>query len=109
MSSDEDRLFAFSSSERNSVALRLRVVTSSVRISDTIVSLKGKGKLMADHTDYRAEVAEFYDHIVQYREREDVDFFVDKARESGGRSSMGLRHRPSAHSDSQGTNRDRRT
>ena len=40
--------------------------------------------MMADHTDYRAEVAEFYDHIVQYREREDVDFFVDQARESGG-------------------------
>ena len=74
----------FSSSERISVALRLSVVTSSVRMSDTIVSLKGKGKLMADHTDYRAEVAEFYDHVVEVREREDVDFFVDQARESGG-------------------------
>jgi len=28
--------------------------------------------------------AEFYDYIVPYRERQDVDFFVDLARESGG-------------------------
>jgi ubiquinone/menaquinone biosynthesis C-methylase UbiE len=39
---------------------------------------------MADQTDYREDVAEFYDHITQYRERQDVDFFVDHARESGG-------------------------
>ena len=28
--------------------------------------------------------AEFYDHVVPYRERTDVSFFVDLARESGG-------------------------
>lgn len=32
-------------------------------------------------TDY---LAEFYDHVVPYRDRQDVDFFVDMARESGG-------------------------
>ena len=39
---------------------------------------------MADQTDYREEVAEFYDHIAQYRQRQDVDFFVDQARDTGG-------------------------
>ena len=29
-------------------------------------------------------VAEFYDHVVPYRDRQDVAFFVDLARESGG-------------------------
>ena len=28
--------------------------------------------------------AEFYDHIVPYRERRDVDFFVEMAKETGG-------------------------
>jgi ubiquinone/menaquinone biosynthesis C-methylase UbiE len=29
-------------------------------------------------------IAELYDHVVPYRERRDVDFFVAAARESGG-------------------------
>lgn len=29
-------------------------------------------------------VAEFYDYVVPYRERRDVDFFVEQARQSGG-------------------------
>ncbi|MEK6572561.1 MAG: class I SAM-dependent methyltransferase, partial [Bacteroidota bacterium] len=29
-------------------------------------------------------VAEFYDYVVPYRERQDVEFFVSLARESGG-------------------------
>jgi len=28
-------------------------------------------------------IAEFYDHIVPYRNRQDVDFFVEMAKESG--------------------------
>jgi SAM-dependent methyltransferase len=31
-----------------------------------------------------AFVAEFYDHVVPYRDRQDIDFFVEAARESGG-------------------------
>lgn len=34
--------------------------------------------------DYGKFVAEFYDHIVPYRERDDVDFWVQMAQESGG-------------------------
>ncbi len=33
--------------------------------------------------DY-SKIAEFYDHVVPYRERPDVAFFVEVARESGG-------------------------
>ena len=39
---------------------------------------------MTNLHDYRHAVAEFYDHVVQYRERRDVSFFVDMAKESGG-------------------------
>jgi SAM-dependent methyltransferase len=35
--------------------------------------------------DAYAFVADFYDHVVPYRSRPDVTFFVDAARESGGR------------------------
>jgi SAM-dependent methyltransferase len=35
------------------------------------------------YDDY-AFIAELYDHVVPYRERPDVDFFVDAAREAGG-------------------------
>lgn len=35
------------------------------------------------HDEYEA-IAEFYDHVVPYRDRQDVSFFVDAARESGG-------------------------
>jgi SAM-dependent methyltransferase len=34
--------------------------------------------------DSYAAIAEFYDHVTLYRERPDVDFFVDAARRSGG-------------------------
>ena len=34
--------------------------------------------------DEYAVVAEFYDYVVPYRERRDVDFFVELARQSGG-------------------------
>src|SRR3990170_3104384 len=34
--------------------------------------------------DERDFVAEFYDHVVPYRERQDVAFYVEMARESGG-------------------------
>src|SRR3972149_872925 len=34
--------------------------------------------------DAREFVAEFYDHVVPYRDRRDVSFWVDMARESGG-------------------------
>jgi len=34
--------------------------------------------------DAREFVAEFYDHVVPYRDRQDVSFWVDMARESGG-------------------------
>jgi ubiquinone/menaquinone biosynthesis C-methylase UbiE len=33
--------------------------------------------------DEYAPVAELYDHVVAYRERPDVDFFVEAAREAG--------------------------
>jgi SAM-dependent methyltransferase len=35
------------------------------------------------HDEYEA-IAEFYDHVVPYRDRQDVSFFVGAARESGG-------------------------
>ena len=35
--------------------------------------------------DEYAAIAELYDYVVPYRERGDVDFFVEAARESGGR------------------------
>lgn len=35
------------------------------------------------HDEYDA-TAEFYDHVVPYRDRQDVSFFVEAARESGG-------------------------
>ena len=35
------------------------------------------------HDEYAA-VAEFYDYIVPYLNREDLDFYVDMAKESGG-------------------------
>ena len=34
--------------------------------------------------DEYAAIAEFYDHVVPYRDRKDVDFFVAAARDSGG-------------------------
>lgn len=34
--------------------------------------------------DTYAEIAEFYDHVTLYRDRPDVPFFVEAARESGG-------------------------
>ena len=34
--------------------------------------------------DSYASIAEFYDHVTIYRDRPDVPFFVDAARESGG-------------------------
>lgn len=42
---------------------------------------------MESESGYRDEygfVAEFYDHVTPYRERADVEFFVQAARESGG-------------------------
>ena len=36
------------------------------------------------HDEYRL-AAEFYDHVVPYRERQDVAFFVEMARQAGGR------------------------
>jgi SAM-dependent methyltransferase len=38
----------------------------------------------ADGPDEYQFIAELYDHVVPYRERRDVDFFVAAARESGG-------------------------
>ncbi len=35
-------------------------------------------------TDEYRVIAEFYDHVVPYRERRDVAFFVETAREAGG-------------------------
>jgi len=35
------------------------------------------------YTEY-GFTAEFYDHVVPYRERQDVAFFVELAREAGG-------------------------
>jgi SAM-dependent methyltransferase len=35
-------------------------------------------------TDEYAAIADLYDHVPAYRDRADVDFFVDAARESGG-------------------------
>jgi SAM-dependent methyltransferase len=40
-------------------------------------------KTSDDHDEYAA-VADLYDHVVPYRERDDVAFFVDAARECGG-------------------------
>ena len=40
---------------------------------------------LAGGYDQHAFVAAFYDHVVPYRSRPDVTFFVDAARESGGR------------------------
>lgn len=39
---------------------------------------------MNEFKDYRAPVAEFYDEVVPYRERQDVGLFVELAKESGG-------------------------
>jgi len=38
---------------------------------------------MTGSADEYAKSAEFYDHVPMYRERPDVDFFVDAARQSG--------------------------
>jgi len=38
----------------------------------------------AEERDIYSEIAEYYDHVVPYRERGDVDFFVEMACESGG-------------------------
>ncbi len=35
------------------------------------------------YTEY-AHTAEFYDHVLPYRQRQDVEFFVELARQSGG-------------------------
>lgn len=35
------------------------------------------------HDEYRA-IADLYDHVVPYRTRTDIEFYVDAARESGG-------------------------
>jgi SAM-dependent methyltransferase len=40
---------------------------------------------LAGGYDEYAFVADFYDHVVPYRSRPDVTFFVDAARQSGGR------------------------
>ena len=40
---------------------------------------------LAGGYDQHEFVAAFYDHVVPYRSRPDVTFFVDAARESGGR------------------------
>lgn len=37
-----------------------------------------------EHEDVYAQIAEFYDHVVPYRDRPDVMFYVDAAKESGG-------------------------
>ena len=34
--------------------------------------------------DSYAPTAELYDHVVPYRERQDIEFFVEAARASGG-------------------------
>jgi ubiquinone/menaquinone biosynthesis C-methylase UbiE len=36
------------------------------------------------HEDVYVQIAEFYDHVVPYRNRPDVMFYVDAAKESGG-------------------------
>ena len=36
------------------------------------------------HRDEREFVAEFYEHIAPYKQREDIEFWVEMARESGG-------------------------
>ncbi len=58
--------------------------------------------LTAQSGDYDA-TAEFYDHFPLYRDRTDVSFFVEMARE-GGRACAGdwLRDRPRPDPDSTG-------
>jgi len=34
--------------------------------------------------DEYSVIADFYDYVVPYRTRQDIDFFVDAARKSGG-------------------------
>lgn len=41
-------------------------------------------QIMNEFKDYRGPVAAFYDEVVPYRERQDVGFFVDMAKQSGG-------------------------
>ena len=40
------------------------------------------------HDEYRA-IADLYDHVVPYRTRTDIEFYVDAARESGGVLELG--------------------
>ena len=46
--------------------------------------MKPESKLIDSSLGYTSFVAEFYDHIIPYQERQDVAFFVDLAKEAGG-------------------------
>ena len=64
---------------------RQQVKPSVRRSADCTATSNEKVMSLAGGYDEYAFVADFYDHVVPYRSRPDVTFFVDAARESGGR------------------------
>ncbi len=62
---------------------------------------------MAESFDEYGAAAEYYDYVPTYAERDDVRFFVDMARESGGPVlELGLRHGQGAAAGCAGGHRD---